>query len=160
MHNHRPHPHVAIPHDTHRPPSNADIYSSYALDFGSASNGLLNTWDATPTARQPTNRLGIPPHTRNRARSAVEPIPPTLDFAEAQIYRSASQKQTAHEYYHSSSKSDSESPFGDEYSNRSDLTSPFSPSVNLSADEVGFSFARVTNELLRSGCRWTPNSTC
>lgn len=156
MHNHRPHPHVVIPYDPRRP--NAEVYSSYAPELGStASNGLLNPWDvATPTARQPTTRQGIhPPRTRSRTRSALEPVPPTLDLQvpETQIFRSSSQRQpTAHEYYHRSSRSDSEHPFVEaEYSSSSSdsgLTSPYSHSFNLPADEVGFPFARVATSAL------------
>jgi hypothetical protein len=139
MHNHRPHPHVAIPYDARGPPPNTEVYSSYAVELGSASSGVLNTWDtATPTARQPTSRPGIAPHTRSRTRSALEPVPPNLGLQVPEIYRSSSQRQTAYEYYHRSSKSDSEHPFGEEYGSTSDRTSPYSPSVNLPADEVGF----------------------
>ena len=149
MHNHRPHPHVAIPYDTRGPPPNTEVYSSYAVELGSASNSVLNPWDtATPTARQPTPRHGIVPHTRSRTRSALEPGPPDLGLQVPEIYRSSSQRQTAHEYYHRSSKSDSEHPFGEEYSNTSDLTSPYSPSVNFPADEVGVSPAGVATSAL------------
>ncbi|KAH0833307.1 hypothetical protein J3R83DRAFT_12372 [Lanmaoa asiatica] len=148
MHNHRPHPHVAIPYNAYRPP-NAEVYSSHTLELGSASNDLLNPWDiATPTAGRPTNRVGILPHTRSRTRSALELSPNhDLQVPEAQIHRSTSQRQTAHEYYHRSSKSDSEHHFGEEYSSRSDLTSPFSPSVNLPGDEMDFKLGLLTREL-------------
>lgn len=143
MHSHRPYPHIAIPSDNHRPTSDPEIYPSYALELGSASNGTPNPWDTTPKARQPTRRLSILPHKRSRTRSAVEPTPPSLSPPESQLSRSASQRQTAHEYYYGSSKSDSEHSFGDEYANRSDVTSPFSPSVILPADEVSLSFTRA-----------------
>ncbi|KAF8547962.1 hypothetical protein OG21DRAFT_1423939 [Imleria badia] len=123
MHNHRPHPHVVIPYGARRPSPNAEVYSSFALELGSAaSNGHLDPWNAaTPTARQPTTRHAIrPSHTRSRTHSVLEPVPPTLNLQvpETQIFRSSSQRQpTAHEYYHRSSKSDSEHPFVDaEYS--------------------------------------------
>lgn len=151
MYNHRPHPHIAIPYDPHPPPPNPDPYRSSALELGSASKGLLDPWDtATPTARQSANRFGIPPHTRPRTRSAVEPVPPNLHLqvSEPQIHRSASQRQTAHEHYHRSSRSDSGYSFGEEYSSRSGLTSPFSPSVNLPGDEVGISFAGIRSSSL------------
>ncbi|KAG6373463.1 hypothetical protein JVT61DRAFT_6616 [Boletus reticuloceps] len=149
MHNHRPHPHVAIP-DARRPPPHGDVYASYPLELSSTSNTLLNPWDAaTPTARQPrqpTTRHGIPLRTRSRTRSALEPVPAHLQVPE--IYRSSSQRETAHEYYHHrSSKSDSDHPFEDEYSSRSDITSPYSPSFNLSADEADLKLNRLTREL-------------
>lgn len=141
MHNYRPHPYIAIPHDPH---PNAEVDRSYPP-------GLLDPWDATtPTARQPTNRLGT---LRTRTRSAVDLIPPNLNLQvpEAQIHRSVSARQTAHEYYHRSSQSDSELSFAGEYSGgRSTLTSPFSPSVNLPADEVGISCAGVITSSLIS----------
>ena len=148
MQNHRPHPHVAIPRGARILPPEAEVYSSYPLELGSASDGpLLNPWDTTtPTARQPATRYSKPPH--SRARSALELVPPNLGLQvpDAQIYRSSSQRQTAHEYYHRSSKSDSEYPFEEEYSGGSDLPSPYSPSINLPADEVGFSFPKCRNQ--------------
>lgn len=156
MQNHRPHPHVVIPHDARRP--NADVYSSYALELRSGSNtqGLLNPLAldaATPTARQPrqpTTHHSIQiPHTLSRTHSALESVSPNLDLQvlDTQIYRSSSQRQpthnTAHEYYHRSTKSDSILRLDDDYSSRSDLTSPFSPSISLPADEVGSFLYRV-----------------
>lgn len=165
MYNHRPHPHVVIPHSARRPSSNAEVSSSYALELDSTSTRLLNPWDsATPTARQPTVRNSItPPHTRSRTRSALEPVPPSLGLQvpDTQIYRSSSQRQTAHEYYHRSTKSDSNHSFEDGYSSSgSDITSPFSPSINLPADEVGFPACKVCNERVDLGYRRITSSTC
>lgn len=164
MHNHHPLPHIAIPHDAHQPLPNTEVYSSYPLELDSAPNTLLDPWDtATPTVGQPTNRFYVLPHTRTRTRSALEPVPPNLNLqlSDPQIHRSVSQRQTAHEYYHRSSRSDSGHPFGDEYSSRSGVTSPFSPEpVNLPADEVGIPFVGIQRELLNFGCRRTPGSAC
>lgn len=151
MQNNRPYPHVAIPRDASRPPSNAEVYSSYPVELGSASDALLNPWDTiTPTARQPTTRYSLAPHTRTRARSALELVPPNhgLQVPEAQIYRSSSERQTAHEYYHRPSKSDSERPVEEGYSSESGLPSPYSPSINLPEDEVGFFSPQVLQSAL------------
>ncbi|KAG8213014.1 hypothetical protein J3R82DRAFT_11404 [Butyriboletus roseoflavus] len=150
MQNYRPQPHIAIPHDAHRPPPNVEAYSSYPFEVDSASSRLPDPWNvATPTPGEPTNRFYVLPHTRARTRSALEPVPPNLGLQvpDPQLHRSVSQRQTAHEYYHRSSRSDSGHPYGEEYSSGSGVTSPFSSSVNLPADEMDFKLGLLTREL-------------
>ncbi|KAF9223416.1 hypothetical protein BS17DRAFT_705412 [Gyrodon lividus] len=154
MQNHRPYPHVAIPPGA-RPllnpnTSTAEVYSPYAFELGSASDGLLNPWDATPTARRPTSRLDVPPRSRSRTRSALEAVPPTIAFPEPEIYRSASQRSTVHPHYHRSSRSDSGHVLGPEYESTDDGPSPYSPSVTLPADEVNMLTRELSNMSLQS----------
>lgn len=133
---HRPFPHVSIPHDPYRPPSNLEFYSSYTPE---PDNGHLHPqWDQTPTARHPSNRPGSAHYPRPRTRSAVESVPPDigLPIPDPQVHRSISQRHPPHEYYHRSTKSDSNPSYIDQYADESDLTSPFAPSFNLPADEV------------------------
>ncbi|KIJ62800.1 hypothetical protein HYDPIDRAFT_29949 [Hydnomerulius pinastri MD-312] len=163
MQTHRPHPHVAIPPGA-RPAvnpssSSAEVYSPYAFELASASDILLNQWDATPTVRYPTNRLGVPPRSRSRTRSAYEPVPPTIAFPEPEIYRSASQRSTVYPNYHRSSRSDSGHPSGHssgppEYEVGNNETPPYSPatpgsasSFNLPADDLDLKVNKLTREL-------------
>ncbi|KAF9238478.1 hypothetical protein BU15DRAFT_88333 [Melanogaster broomeanus] len=152
MQKHRPYPHLALPLEATRspvalnPPATED-YSPFEFELGSAQDGLLDPWDATPIATRPASSLGVPPRSRSRTRSAVDLVLPTMAFPEPEIYRSASQRSAFHPYHHRSSRSDSGHTLALEYEDTDNGTSPYSPSLTLPADEVESSFPGLDSKV-------------